>query len=233
MRDLGDEIRKLRKTLRLSQELFRKPIGVSNATLSDWENGKQKPNGENLLSLISHYPQLIAFVPKGEIFSRDIREPSAEYLGHVDAWDSKTELDEDETEVPFFMDVELAAGIGGELAQENNGFKLRFSKSTLRKCGVEPANAACVKVSGNSMEPRLFDGDVVGVDTGNKRIVDGKTYAINHDGLLRIKRLYRIPGGGIRINSLNTDEHPDERYDAEERDVISIIGRVFWHSSIW
>lgn len=165
--------------------------------------------------------------------NNQIKKMETEMVGRIDSWDESTPLEDDEVEVPFFMEVELAAGIGGELANETKGPKLRFAKSTLRRCGVDPEAAACVKVSGNSMEPRLHDGDVVGVNTLDKKIVDGKTYAINHDGLLRVKRLYRLPGGGIRINSMNTTEYPDEHYDAEEAQHITVIGRVFWHSSIW
>lgn len=166
---------------------------------------------------------------------KDLRSrvsPDARY-GHIESWDSNTPLEDDEVEVPFFMDVELAAGAGGEPSQERHGPKLRFSKSTLKRCNVEPENAACVKVNGNSMEPRLYDGDVVGVDLGDKKIVDGKIYAINHDGLLRIKRLYLTGGGGIRVNSFNNIEHPDEKIPPENRQIFNVIGRIFWSSSIW
>jgi phage repressor protein C with HTH and peptisase S24 domain len=170
-----------------------------------------------------------------QVIRKNLRQdiPVGLNLGHIDSWDSSTPLDDDEVELPFFMDVELAAGAGSELTQENHGPKLRFSKSTLRNCGVDPSNAACVKISGNSMEPRLLDGDVVGVNLGDKRVVDGKTYAINHDGLLRIKRLYMLPGGGLRINSFNGSEHPDEILKLGNRELVNIIGRVFWSSSIW
>jgi phage repressor protein C with HTH and peptisase S24 domain len=111
------------------------------------------------------------------------------------------------------MDVELAAGVGSELVNENQGYKLRFSKSTLRACSVGAENAACVKVSGDS------------IDTANTRVVDGKIYAINHNGLLRIKRLCRLPGGGLRINSYNSQEHPDETCTAEEMNNLSLSVR--------
>lgn len=168
-----------------------------------------------------------------KLLNVDTNSSRNEFIGHIDSWDSNTPIDEDEVEVPFFMDVELAAGSGSELKQENHGPKLRFSKSTLKMCRVQPEHAVCVKVSGNSMEPRLFDGDVVGVNLGDKKIVDGKIYAINHDGLLRIKQLHLIGGGGIRINSFNKEEHPNEVITNENRCLVSIIGRIFWSSSIW
>ncbi|MCY1297396.1 HTH-type transcriptional regulator PrtR [compost metagenome] len=56
-------------------------------------------------------------------------------------------------------------------------------------------------------------------------------YAIDHAGELRVKVLYRLPGGGLRIRSYNDAEYPDERYDAEYVEHnIRIIGKVFWYS---
>tara|TARA_Y100000766_G_scaffold255852_1_gene242204 strand:+ start:1507 stop:2214 length:708 start_codon:yes stop_codon:yes gene_type:complete len=213
---------------------FGKRLGVSHVTVRAWEKDEYKPSSDNIYEIVNLLGKHSSLLPKVHLPNAGmIGEKNAEYIGHVDAWDSSTEVDEDEIEVPYYMDVELAAGVGGELVNEIKGPKLRFSRSTLRSCGVQPEAAACVKVSGNSMEPRLYDGDVVGVNTYDKKIVDGKTYAINHDGLLRVKRLYRLPGGGIRINSMNTAEYPDEHYDADESRSITVIGRVFWHSSIW
>lgn len=233
MNTFGDNLRKFRKARKLTQQAFGKAVGVSGPTVSDWENEVQSPRGSNLISLLSKFPEVSEFIPKSQSLFEPTKNVEAAYIGHVDSWDSETELDEDEVEVPFFMDVELAAGVGSELVYEYPGYKLRFSKSTLKKCGVDARAAACVKVFGNSMEPRLYDGDVVGVNTADKRIVDGKVYAINHDGLMRIKRLYRLPGNGIRINSFNKEEYPDEELSPDDRVSFHVIGRVFWHSSIW
>nr|WP_241664593.1 helix-turn-helix transcriptional regulator [Ningiella ruwaisensis] len=154
-------------------------------------------------------------------------------IGVVNVWDSSTPLSDNEVEVPYYMEVELAAGSGFDAMTEVKGPTLRFNKGFLRRKGVAIENAACVKVSGNSMEPRLNSGDVVAIDRGNTKIVDGDTYAINHDGLLRIKRLYLLPGGGLRINSFNSEEYPDENLSAKERELVKVIGRVFHSISDW
>lgn len=149
-------------------------------------------------------------------------------LGSFDLWDRNTPLNSDEVAVPFYQDVRLSAGNGfaDDIADYNN-FKLRFSKATLRKQGVQFENAVCVIADGNSMEPVIPDGTTVGIDLGNKTIRDGKIYAINHGGLLRIKLLYNMPNEQVKIRSYNSDEHPDEI--AELKD-ISVLGKVFWYS---
>jgi phage repressor protein C with HTH and peptisase S24 domain len=60
-------------------------------------------------------------------------------------------------------------------------------------------------------------------------------YAVDHDGMLRVKMLYRLPGGGVRIKSYNNDEFPDEFIQPEKMQDINIIGWVFWWSvlNVW
>lgn len=177
--------------------------------------------------------------PRQHFGSSDIREgpgvynsDELEFIGHMDAWDSNTPLDEDEVELPLFREVELAAGAGQTQVVENHGAKLRFAKSTLARAGVQQEQAACAFVRGNSMEPVMPDGTCVGVNTGDTAIRDGEIYAIDHDGMLRVKYLHRRPGGGIKIVSQNVSEHATEEYAAQDMidNNIRIIGRVFWWS---
>jgi len=138
-------------------------------------------------------------------------------------------LENDEVALPFFREVELSAGSGRNQIQENHGDKLRFAKRTLKERNVDAGSAACVTVSGNSMEPVLPDGATIGIDTSKTAIKDGDIYAIDHDGHLRVKMVYRMPNG-IRLKSFNNDEWPDEFYSTEDSQGIKIMGRVFWWS---
>ena len=139
--------------------------------------------------------------------------PNASWLGAVESWDDETPLDADEIELPFYKEIELSGGKGSTVILQTGGRKLRFGKYTPAQEEHRSASAACVTVSGNSMEPVLPDGSTVGVDTSARTIKDGDMYAFDHDGQLRVKLLYRLPGGGLRIRSFNSDEHPDERYE--------------------
>lgn len=160
-------------------------------------------------------------------------ESNANILGTFEEWDDNTPLHEDDVEIPFFKDVELAAGISRTNVEDYNGFKLRFAKSALKKSGVTISNAVCVTVSGNSMEPALREGSTVGIDMGNTAVKDGTVYAIDHDGDLRIKQLYKLPGGGLRLRSFNREEWDDEDLSPEYAKNVRIIGKVFWSSTFW
>lgn len=190
---------------------------------------KENPHLEGLFA--SEQTQAVA----EERASYHVADPatgSGSFLLHtLELWDDETPLGPDEVELPFYKEVELSAGPGSAVALETKGRKLRFGKRTLARKGIDPKNAACATVTGNSMEPVLPNGSTVGVDVSQTRIVDGQMYAIDHAGQLRVKILYRLPDGGMRIRSFNADEHPDERYDAVYvAENIKIIGKVFWYS---
>ncbi len=229
----SERIRQARRERKITQEALGKRIGVTKATISQWESGINEPNGKNLFNLANALNVNAKWLLDG--VSDDTKEihqdmePNAKILGSFDPWDASTPLERDEIDVPFFKEIELAAGSGRMIDIDHNGYKLRFARSTLRRSGIVPENAACVSVTGNSMAPVLPNGAVVGVDMGNKNVIDGKIYAIEHAGMLRVKILYRIPGG-LRIRSYNKDEYADEDYTGEKADEIRIIGWVFWYS---
>lgn len=162
------------------------------------------------------------------IISTEKRESNTTVIGGLDPWDSDTPLTDDDVEVPFYKEICLSAGSGfADDIEDHNGYKLRFSYSTLRRKGINPDNVVCVSADGDSMEPVFPDGTTLGINTAEKHIKDGKIYAFNHGGLLRTKILYRLPENKVRIRSYNSEIYQDEEHSLDE---ISIIGRVFWRS---
>ncbi|MGY9368805.1 S24 family peptidase [Citrobacter pasteurii] len=151
-----------------------------------------------------------------------------DYIG-IKTWDSTTPVDDDEVEVPFLKDIEFACGDGRIGNEDYNGYKLRFSKSTLRRIGAssDGHGILCFPARGDSMEPVIPDGTTVAINTEDKKIVDGKIYAISEDGWKRIKMLYRTGPDAVSIRSYNSAEHPPEDKPLSK---IEIIGRVFWYS---
>ena len=191
---------------------------ISGKTPSFGEKAARRLENEN------NMPPFYLDTPQStESITSNVKE-----VGAFDLWDRNTPLNNDEYAVPFYQDIRLAAGNGfaDDIADYNN-FKLRFSKATLRKQGVQYENAVCVIADGNSMEPVIPDGTTVGIDLGNKTIRDGKIYAINHGGLLRIKLLYNMPNEQVKIRSYNSDKPPDEISELQD---ISVLGNVFWYS---
>lgn len=243
--NLQERIIHLLETSGKSQSDLARFLGISRATVSDWKSGKIKSlSSENAFKAGQFFnvnPEWLATgkgplesnVIEGQVIRQALPGPivsNATWGPEFDVWDSSTPLRDDEVALPFFREVRLSAGAGISEVQENHGCKLRFSSATLRRQSVDSNNAACVNVSGTSMEPVLPNGTTVGIDTSQKDIVDGKMYAIDHGGHLRVKLLYRLPSGGIRLRSYNQDEYPDELYKMDELGELRILGKVFWYS---
>ncbi|MFK3971159.1 helix-turn-helix transcriptional regulator [Pseudomonas sp. NPDC087358] len=218
-------------------ELHRR-TGVPQSTISRILSEKIADPADKHISKIAEYFRVSTDQLRGRV---DLDAPSkadqrsesnAEIPGPFDVRDDVTLLDDDEVYVPFLKEVELSPGSGRTVVQQSHKQKLRFGKMTLRRQNVQPSEAVGVTVSGNSMEPVLPNGSTVGVDQGATAIVDGKMYALNHGGQLRVKMLYRMPKGGIRLRSYNREEHPDEEYTEQEmlQDELVILGKVFWYS---
>lgn len=205
--------------------------GVRPSAVTQWTDGTSKSlKPENLYALAKATGFSAQWIAIGE--GPEKIESNAEMVGMLSPWDGSTPLGDDEVAVPFFKEVEMAAGGGATQVIEVSGRSLRFAKSTLREAGVLPSNAACATASGSSMERLIMDGATIGIDRGTTSIVDGEIYAFTHDGMLRVKYLYRMPGGGLRVRSENDEEYPDEIVPPEQMGAISVLGWVFWWSTI-
>ncbi len=230
--ELKDRLKKARKDAGLTQAELAERVGIKQASVSEIERGLTRTSGY-LVQLAQACGVDPVWLSGGSLSQGESRPLSnATMLGPISLWDDDTPLDDDEVYLPFLKEVELSAGSGRTAVQESSGRKLRFGKQTLRNQNVQAGHAVCVTVHGNSMDPVLPDGSTVGVDRSATTVKDGKMYAIDHGGELRVKTLYRIPGGGLRFRSFNLDEHPDEEYSAQDlaEAGITVIGKVFWYS---
>ncbi len=210
-------------------ELHRR-TGVPQSTLSRILGGKILDPADKHIAKLAEYFR----VSTDQLRGRASLPPGNGHaeLRDISLWDDDTPVEDDEVSVPFLREVELAAGSGRFVIEESERASLRFGKRSLRHNGVQFDQAKCVTVRGNSMLPVLRDGATVGVNAGKRGIgdiIDGDLYAINHNGQLRVKQLYRLPTG-IRLRSFNREEHPDEDYSfAQMQDEqIIILGHVFW-----
>lgn len=236
--ELAERLKKARKAAKLTQVQLGERAGVTQAAIQKIEAGKVEKTGYlvALANALNVDPQWLSgeannLDSNAKPYRSDSSIPPESEWGSVDAWDSKTPLHDDEVEVPFLRDIEFACGDGRVPEEDYNGFKIRFSKATLRRVGAntDGSGVICFPAAGNSMEPVIPDGATVAVDTQNKKIVDGELYAINQDGLKRIKQLYRRPGGKVTIRSFNREENDDEEALESE---LEIVGFVFWYSVI-
>ncbi|WP_456267679.1 helix-turn-helix transcriptional regulator [Kushneria sp. AK178] len=235
--DITERIAKAIEHSQMSKSGIAKMCGVSPSAISQWLNSETKaPTAANLLKLSRATGVSYAWLIEGTGGMLDIHtvtsdtgpKENAKSLGHVVPFEDDDQLAPGEVAVSFFREVELSDGSGGFAVQEVRDEFMRMPLRELQEAGVEPSLAACIVVSGDSMEPVLPDGSTIAINKGVTRIKDGEIYAIDHGGLLRVKRLYRLPHGRISLRSFNSQTHPDEDLSAEESKGLRIIGHCFW-----
>ncbi|EJT6830102.1 helix-turn-helix transcriptional regulator, partial [Escherichia coli] len=188
---LAERVKERREALGITQTELAEKVGIKQQSIASIENGETK-NPRKIFELATALKCSMQWLKTGE------HESNATSLEGISLWDDDDVDDDDDVYLPFFKEAQLAAGNGRVVELDCDGRKLKFSLRSLRKLGVNPEDAACMSVWGNSMEPVLPDGATVAINTGNTEIKDGKIYALDHEGMARVKIVYRLPGGGIR-----------------------------------
>lgn len=108
---------------------------------------------------------------------------------------------------------------------------LVFKRDWLRKMNARPENLFVMYAHGDSMEPYIFEGDVVLFDTSQTEPRDKQVYVIRRpDGGNSIKRLIQQLSGAwvIRSDSPDKTANPDEPVSGSSIHSMPILGRVIW-----
>jgi len=134
--------------------------------------------------------------------------------------------DRDYTEVPLY-DVEASAGNGSFFNQEQISSYLKFRNDWLTREGLHQKDLVAIRVSGDSMDGTLADGDTVLIDRSRKK-PDG-VFVIRIGDSLRIKRLQKMTDGSIRLSSDNPIYQP-EVIHPENMSQVEIVGQCYWRS---
>lgn len=122
----------------------------------------------------------------------------------------KNEIDlENNPEFPAVKKVRLrvSAGITGFGVEPCAGDDslIVFRADWYQSRRLKPENLLALKVSGTSMEPNLYDGDVVVMNKADTELIDGEVFVFNLDGEVVIKRAVR-DGGQWWLDSDNQDK---------------------------
>ncbi|HEX8602164.1 MAG TPA: S24 family peptidase [Pseudoduganella sp.] len=122
--------------------------------------------------------------------------------------------------------LRLSAGIVGFAVEPDEEAGASFGVETdwLARNRFDPDDLLALEVTGESMEPRLYKGDLVVVNTADKAPADGQVFAVNYEGETVVKRLTRDAG-----NWWLTSDNPDgRRFPRKLCDGVTclLIGRV-------
>ncbi len=127
-----------------------------------------------------------------------------------------TVLETNDIELPLYKEAPTAPGSDKTHVIKDPEQTIRLPRSHLEALEIRHTDAICTHMIGNSMAEKIEDGSTLAIDRGLTQVVDGEIYAIEHDGMLRIKYLHRMPGNALRLRSHNSAEYPDEIFRAAQ-----------------
>lgn len=123
------------------------------------------------------------------------------------------------------VNLRLTAGISGFAVEplEEDLPPIMFSRHWYDKNGYKPEKLLAIRVHGASMEPGLYDGDWVVINTADTAPKDGQVYALNYDGESVVKRLFKMDGQWCAAS-----DNPDKRIyrDRLVTELTFVVGRV-------
>lgn len=243
MNTLGSRIRALRKDKKLTQVNVAKSVGVSSVAVTQWEQDSSKPGGNNLISLakvLSCTPEWLLsgaapidhFQPKHKSNSLLNGYNILHLCDEEHANDLETESNAENSpkyiELDFY-DVEVSAGHGALVIQEEKDDSICFSNKFITKeLGLKPKNIFLMPVKGDSMVPTLKNQALVMVNQISEFSGDG-IYVFRFDGQLMVKRL-QFTKRGLNVVSDNATTYPSwelSRAELKTED-FEIIGEVVW-----
>lgn len=202
--------------------------GVKPPSVSDWLNGKTKNlKAGPAMRLAQHFKISLLWLTEGRglmqypELQKSSVQPESQLISLTDHPDLR--------EVPR-VKFKLSAGVSGyAIEPENgNGKPVFFRRDWFELNGYRPEKLFSVRITGASMEPALWEGDLVVINTADTAPHDGDAFAINYEGELVIKRLRRDAGEWWA-----TSDNADQRRFAPKRctEDVKIIGRVVYKQS--
>jgi len=214
-------IREIRKSLKLSQVEFGSRIGLSGITVSRYERGDIVPSVEVLTEIQKIFnvnPDWL-IMGEGEIFKKKDIE-----LSEDGERTYKYKYKEEDFVLVPLMSGRISAG-GGLIPDNTIQVQLAFRQDWIKRHG-DPKRMSLIRVSGDSMEPTLFSGDIVLVDH-NRNYIDpqGGIYAIVIDDMVMIKRLQ--PDHISKKILVISDNNKYRAIEANSDELI-IQGKIIW-----
>lgn len=235
MNTLSIRLKQARKHAKLTQKALADKVKVSQPVISQLENGENLQS-VHLLAIANACGVNPAWLANGvgEMLPVDladlIRVKELNGLTTPTSPYPRTPSEEDFVLIPQLSVVgECGDGhLNGHIEIEGG---LAFRRDWLTKLSVKPEHCRALYAEGASMEPYIFEDDIVLVDTSDRLPKDRTPYAIRRaDGGISFKRLIRQLSGTWLLRSDNPDKamYPDEEVSATAMHDIPIIGRIIW-----
>jgi phage repressor protein C with HTH and peptisase S24 domain len=209
---IASRLARARERAGLTQQQLGNLAGVSQSTIGNIEAGLRQSRGS--------LPQIAEALGVRLKWLRDGEEPGIDQLRRL------VEMS-DNPDYPAIRRArfKLSAGASGFAVEYDEGDAppIVFRKEWFVRRGLRHDRLFAVEVTNGSMEPGLYAGDTVVVNTDETQERDGEVFAMNYEGELVIKRLVRDEGQWW-LASDNPDQRRFPRKLCDER--VFIVGRI-------
>jgi len=211
MQTIGERLRFFRekKTEIKSRKEFVKGLGITERTLERYENDVRSPDAAFLTNLYTRWHMTLDM---DWLLTGSTKQETTDAFAHI----------------PLY-DVRASAGGGAYIETEQVTNVLAFRKEWIaNELRVSVKDLVVLFVEGDSMTPTLNPGDIMLVVKDHGLMPQDGVYIITLDGTLLVKRLQKLLGGKLAIQSDNPNYRPLEVDLKKTHDDFHIIGRVVW-----
>lgn len=219
MKKLAERLTWARTKSGLTQQELAQRSGIAQSTLASWESGARE-TGRKIAVVADALGVSPLWLAEGRGEPRlgaatttlnDEADASAEpngmpYIGH--ATRVTVGAPEADDVVPVKMvTLTLEAGFPSFEADQNfeDGGFVNLPRQFIRANDLIPHCLIAIKVRGASMEPMLFEDDVVVVNIADTKPTSGAIYAINFNGQAVVKQMVKS-GSDWWLHSFNSDK---------------------------
>lgn len=233
--EVGQIIRDHRKRLGLTLQELQKRTGINNGNLSKIERGQQSLTNDSMKAIAKAFGMSLP-----DLFSAQRAQPgvlgknggadsprAATAHRQAGAFDNIDQIPQDENVAIGTISASTDAVRGGVKIQINEKVSYLFLGSELQSISSTPAALGAYVIEDDMMDPRLFKGDTVLVDTTDTTVpVTGGVFCVVlDDENIVFRRLMPYPNKGLRIMCDN-QKYPEIVLDRNQALAITIGGRV-------
>lgn len=205
----SQRLRELRRQRGLSQLALAKLLGVSQQAVGKWETGRSTPDPQTIMALAAQLN-----ISTGDLLGESAPATPASFS--VSPYRAA-----EEHLIPVIGTVR--AGYGALAMEEDYGEEYARVK--------DPGSYFYLKVKGNSMEPRISDGDLALVHRQSTLNSGDLGVVIFGEGEGTLKK-YIVRGSSVVLQPFNPD-YPSQIIMGEDLDHLYIAGKVVETKAKW
>lgn len=229
MNRLATNLRGLLQREGLSENALSERTGVPQPTINRILKGESKdPRDRTVAPLADYFGVPLEVMKRGDALDPNAKMPVTVRAYDVEAVEADENFDPEQEAMVDSVEVEISAGFGAVVPEfVPTKSRQRYTLKWFKEMGAKPADVRVAAVRGDSMEPTLYATDRIAFDLGKTRVISGRVYVISLGYEARVKRLFRLADGRIRVVSDNPDKsrYPDE-FVSEDTAGFMVIGEV-------